>query len=767
MLIGFAWSEVASLWLGYAGLEARRTRPRPRPSPREPLRRRTCGCVFDVGPMVGSWGARRHDSTLFGLSTRSATAALDPRPHGQGARPRRAPDRHAQDRSWLLLDRRSRRRSVQRSARSARRQGSEGRAITTSCHSALSLESPTMVAMGESTRLDALRQMKNSRERPLLGRPQLRGALLDPQVERHAGELADRSAVLDGAIGTAHAQKRHGEDGITIVTGRRRRHRRRRLRDVPSSGARAKDSRAAAPHDRHEQPVRASRRRSSRTARRRSSIADRDGKRVRDPHRGSSTATIPRSSPTLALKEGDGRTFARSGSPILIEALVSRLHGHSSASRRELRQGRGRLPRATSRQKLEAMRKFLTAAKRRWTRCDAKYNSRAPDRDGEEGARPSPFPRPTRSESTPTMVSTCSRKPFTWRLGRETRRWRPWLQAIRHGPPRTREHEARRDGHLRRGRRAAARRRLHVRRRGSRRRWNTPLDERGIIGTAIGIAMAGGRPIAEIQFCDYIYNTIDLLKVAGSTSWSSHGDWNLPMIVMTPVGSGIRGSLYHSHSFDASATHLPGWKTVMPSTPLDAYGLLLSACKETNPVFFLVPKALMRVKGDEPIPGAPADDRALSKLIDAPLGDRTGWSAQWPSLEDPMIPLGKAKIVREGSRVTVVSYGRTLGLCVRGGEGERRRRRGHRPAHAVAVRLGRDQGERREDRPRAVRERGTPRSRTSASTSCAAPPTSSSTTCSRHPRSSRASSSPASASATSSRWPRSRSARTSSARCTS
>ena len=194
--------------------------------------------------------------------------------------------------------------------------------------------------------------------------------------------------------------------------------------------------------------------------------------------------------------------------------------------------------------------------------------------------------------------------------------------------------------------------------------WSSPLDERGIIGAAMGIAMAGGRPVAEIQFCDYIYNTIDLLKLAGSTHWSSNGDWNLPMVVMTPVGSGIRGSSYHSHSFDASATHLPGWKTVMPSNPLDAYGLLLSACKETNPVFFLVPKALMRVRGEDAIPGAPADERALAKLIDAPLGDRTAWSAQWPTLEDPCIPIGKARVMRAGSRVTVVSYGRTLPLCV-------------------------------------------------------------------------------------------------------
>ena len=81
--------------------------------------------------------------------------------------------------------------------------------------------------------------------------------------------------------------------------------------------------------------------------------------------------------------------------------------------------------------------------------------------------------------------------------------------------------------------------------------WNTPLDERGIVGTAIGLALAGQKPVAEIQFCDYAFNTIDLLKLAGNTYWSSGGDWNVPMVLMTPVGAGIRGSIYHSHSFDA------------------------------------------------------------------------------------------------------------------------------------------------------------------------------------------------------------------------
>ena len=195
--------------------------------------------------------------------------------------------------------------------------------------------------------------------------------------------------------------------------------------------------------------------------------------------------------------------------------------------------------------------------------------------------------------------------------------------------------------------------------------WNTPLDERGIIGTAMGLAMAGARPVAEIQFCDYIYNTIDLLKLAGNTCWSSNGQWNLPMVVMTPVGSGIRGSVYHSHSFDATATHIPGWKIVMPSTPLDAYGLMISACREKNPVMYLKPKALLRIRGEEQIPGEPGDDKVLSKMIDAPLGDRTKWKPQWPDLTAYAVPIGKAKICREGAAMTVVSYGRTLPLCVK------------------------------------------------------------------------------------------------------
>jgi 2-oxoisovalerate dehydrogenase E1 component beta subunit len=198
--------------------------------------------------------------------------------------------------------------------------------------------------------------------------------------------------------------------------------------------------------------------------------------------------------------------------------------------------------------------------------------------------------------------------------------------------------------------------------------WNSPLDERGIIGCAMGLAMAGQRPVAEIQFVDYIFNAIDLLKLAGNTCWSSAGDWNLPMVVMSPVGSGIRGSLYHSHSFDATATHIPGWQVVMPSTPLDAYGLMVAACRQDNPVMYLPPKALLRIKGEELIPGEPGDDKLLSRMIDAPLGDRSRWQPQWPDLQGYEVPIGKAKVVRPGQHLTVVSYGRTLPLCRKAAE---------------------------------------------------------------------------------------------------
>lgn len=196
---------------------------------------------------------------------------------------------------------------------------------------------------------------------------------------------------------------------------------------------------------------------------------------------------------------------------------------------------------------------------------------------------------------------------------------------------------------------------------GLRTAWNSPLDERGIVGAAMGLALAGQKPVAEIQFCDYAFNTIDLLKLAGNTHWACAGQWNVPMTLMTPVGAGIHGSIYHSHSFDAQATRIPGWKIVMPSNPRDAYGLLLSAIDDPNPVMVLLPKALMRARAESPdemIPGEPEDPKELRNRIDAPVGDRSRWVPDWPDTALEMIPFGKATTLREGDDVTVVTYGR-------------------------------------------------------------------------------------------------------------
>src|SRR6476620_7785834 len=177
--------------------------------------------------------------------------------------------------------------------------------------------------------------------------------------------------------------------------------------------------------------------------------------------------------------------------------------------------------------------------------------------------------------------------------------------------------------------------------------WNSPLDERGIVGAAMGIAYGGGRPVFEVQFADYAFNIIDLLKVAGNQRWASAGAFDMPIVMMTPTGAGIRGSMYHSHSYESFASRVPGWKIVMPSTALDAYGLMLSAIVDPNPVMVLLPKALLRVRGEEPIPGEPEDEDTLKEMIDAPVGDRTHWAPRWPDVQGHFVPLGQASLVRE------------------------------------------------------------------------------------------------------------------------
>jgi 2-oxoisovalerate dehydrogenase E1 component beta subunit len=211
---------------------------------------------------------------------------------------------------------------------------------------------------------------------------------------------------------------------------------------------------------------------------------------------------------------------------------------------------------------------------------------------------------------------------------------------------------------------------------GLRTAWNTPLDERGIIGTAMGIAYAGGRPVCEIQFCDYALNIMDMFKVAGNQRWAGAGEFDMPIVVMTTTGAGIRGSIYHSHSFESWASRLAGWKVVMPSNALDAYGLMIAAIKDPNPVFVLLPKALLRARDTRLIPGEPADPEELSRMIDAPIGDRTSWKPQWPDLKEYVVPIGKGELVRDGTDGTVVSYGRLLPLCVQAAD-ELARDHGH------------------------------------------------------------------------------------------
>jgi 2-oxoisovalerate dehydrogenase E1 component beta subunit len=101
----------------------------------------------------------------------------------------------------------------------------------------------------------------------------------------------------------------------------------------------------------------------------------------------------------------------------------------------------------------------------------------------------------------------------------------------------------------------------------------------------------------------------------------------------------------------------------MPSNPLDAYGLMLSAIQDPNPVMFLKPKALLRIKGEELIPGEPETERDLKNRIDAPIGDRTDWVPNWPEVKEYFVPIGKGKITRTGEQLTIVTSGRHVLMC--------------------------------------------------------------------------------------------------------
>ena len=157
---------------------------------------------------------------------------------------------------------------------------------------------------------------------------------------------------------------------------------------------------------------------------------------------------------------------------------------------------------------------------------------------------------------------------------------------------------------------------------------DTPLAESCIIGTAIGMAVNGLRPVAEIQFMDFIHPAMDqIMNEAARFRYRSNNDFAVPMVIRVPFGGGVHGALYHSQSIEAIFVHTPGLKVVAPATPADAAGLLRSAIADDDPVLFLEHKRMYR-------------------------------AVQGPTLAaGQTVPLGKARVVREGTDVSVITYG--------------------------------------------------------------------------------------------------------------
>jgi 2-oxoisovalerate dehydrogenase E1 component beta subunit len=179
---------------------------------------------------------------------------------------------------------------------------------------------------------------------------------------------------------------------------------------------------------------------------------------------------------------------------------------------------------------------------------------------------------------------------------------------------------------------------------GSHRVFDTPITENGIVATAIGMAAYGLRPVAEIQFADYIYPAYDqIVSEAARIRYRTAGEWTVPMVIRSPYGGGIFGGQTHSQSVEALFAHVAGVKTVIPSTPYDAKGLLIAAIEDNDPVLFFEPKRIY----NGPFDGS----------FDRPL---TPW-AKHSAAEVPegyyKIPIGQAAVVREGQDVTILAYG--------------------------------------------------------------------------------------------------------------
>ncbi len=166
---------------------------------------------------------------------------------------------------------------------------------------------------------------------------------------------------------------------------------------------------------------------------------------------------------------------------------------------------------------------------------------------------------------------------------------------------------------------------------GEQRVIDTPLAESAIAGVGIGAAMYGMRPIAEMQFADFIMPAINqIISEAAKIRYRSNNDWHCPIVIRAPYGGGVHGALYHSQSVEAIFANQPGLKIVMPSTPYDVKGLLKAAIRDDDPILFFEHKRAYRLIKEE----VPDDDYVL--------------------------PIGKADVKREGEDVTVITYG----LCV-------------------------------------------------------------------------------------------------------
>jgi 2-oxoisovalerate dehydrogenase E1 component beta subunit len=174
---------------------------------------------------------------------------------------------------------------------------------------------------------------------------------------------------------------------------------------------------------------------------------------------------------------------------------------------------------------------------------------------------------------------------------------------------------------------------------GADRCFDTPLAESGIIGAAIGMALYGLKPVPEIQFMDFIYPAFDqIVSELAKLRYRSGGQFPSPVVIRTPYGGGIRGGHYHSQSSEAYFCHTPGLQVVIPSTPYDAKGLLASAIRGEDPVLFMEPKRVYRSIKEE-----------------VPEGEYT-------------VPIGKARLAREGTQVSLVAYGSMTHVCLEAAE---------------------------------------------------------------------------------------------------